>query len=107
MDGTEFGKTACEWVKDNLLRKEDIVVLVTVWEQAMVEKLFAELDAEIIHPDVEITHSRHNQLNDTFETAKCLTAHGHLTALLVEAGARNNPKNIGEEIVTLAKNMNT
>jgi nucleotide-binding universal stress UspA family protein len=105
MDGTEFSRKAVNWVHTNLLKPSDYVVLVSVWEEAMLEKLFQELDAEIIHPDVDITHSKHKQLNETFSHAKCMKNHENLYALLVEAGARTNPKSIGDELCTLAKTM--
>lgn len=41
----------------------------------MIEKLFKELDSEIIHPNADVTHSKHNQLNQTFEPARCLANH--------------------------------
>ncbi|ETO21741.1 hypothetical protein RFI_15461 [Reticulomyxa filosa] len=100
LDGTEYSEIAAKWVHDNLARKDDFIVLVryakttfisicspffflnehsqkkkSIWEEAMVEKLFTELDAEIIHPEVDVTKSKHNQLNDTFEKAKILRDH--------------------------------
>ncbi|ETO07529.1 hypothetical protein RFI_29864 [Reticulomyxa filosa] len=120
LDGTEYSEKAAKWVHDNLAKKEDFIVLVrnkftylffsfkkkSIWEEAMVEKLFKELDAEIIHPEVDVTKSKHNMLQDTFERAKILRDHPNLHALLVEAGNRVNPKNIGEELTHLAKQMN-
>ena len=71
----------------------------------MIEKLFKELDSEIIHPNPDVTHSKHNRLNETFEPARCLANHDGAKALLVEANARTSPKNIGQELCELAKAM--
>jgi nucleotide-binding universal stress UspA family protein len=105
MDGTKYSEKAAKWVNDNLARDDDVIVLVSVWEEAMVEKLFAELDAEILHPETDITHSKHHKLNDTFEKAKCFIGHEKLHGLIVETSTRIAPKSIGEELCALGKRM--
>jgi len=105
LDGTEYSKKAVEWAHKNIVKNDDHVVLVSVWEEAMMEKLFTELDAEIIHPDVDVTKSKHAQLNTTFNAAMCLQNHENLHALLIEAGNRKNPKNVGAEICNLGQQM--
>ena len=75
LDGTDYSKKAAEWVHKNLAKDDDCILLVSVWEVAMVEKLQQELDSEIIHPNPAMTHSKHTKLNDTFEPARCLADH--------------------------------
>ena len=67
MDGTEYSNKACDWAKNNLLKSDDLVLLISIWEDSMVNKLFNELDSEIIHPEIQQSHSKHGKLNHTFE----------------------------------------
>lgn len=75
IDNSEYSQKAINFVYKNLLRDDDAILLCTIWEEAMVDKLVKELDSEIIHPKIETQTSKHQQFNKTFEQAACLKDH--------------------------------
>eukprot|EP01083_Nonionella_stella_P150643 480265_1 len=107
MDNSEFSQKAINWVNANLLRNDDAILLISIWEEAMVNTLIEELDSEIIHPSPAkpVAHSKHADFHHTFSQAQCFKNHKKLTALLVESSARVNTKTIGEELCDFADKM--
>eukprot|EP00486_Rosalina_sp_Unknown_P016611 CAMPEP_0201596848 /NCGR_PEP_ID=MMETSP0190_2-20130828/193441_1 /ASSEMBLY_ACC=CAM_ASM_000263 /TAXON_ID=37353 /ORGANISM="Rosalina sp." /LENGTH=203 /DNA_ID=CAMNT_0048057429 /DNA_START=71 /DNA_END=682 /DNA_ORIENTATION=+ len=105
VDNSIYSQKAIDWVNSDLLRDDDALLLVAIWEEAMVNKLVKELDSEVIHPKIDSSHSKHQQFNNTFEKAACLKDHKNLTALLVESTARINTKTIGEELCDYAEKI--
>eukprot|EP00483_Globobulimina_turgida_P001163 UN01165 len=82
MDNSEFSQKAVNFVNNNLARKTDAILLISVWEEAMINKLVDELDCEIIHPQKNSGHSKHAQLHNTFNQATCLKHHSKFNSIV-------------------------
>lgn len=75
MDNSEYSKKAIDFVYKDLLKDNDAILLITIWEEAMVNKLVQELDSKIIHPQQEKEEKTTDKFNTTFQQANCLKNH--------------------------------
>eukprot|EP01083_Nonionella_stella_P195831 720984_1 len=106
MDNSEYSQKAINFVYQDLVRDNDAILLISIWEEAMVNQLVTELDSQFIHPQIKPKdHSKQTDLKNTFDQAQCFKNHIKLTALLVESTARMNTKTIGEELCDFVEKM--